>query len=210
MKGTFGVSSTLGLGSTFWLQVPFALSSVVKPPTEASVSDDSSGSANISANGSTNVSSSDRTGRVLSGNIGDVDEGNSQADLPKAGKLTILITDDDRVTVNIMVKQLNRLGHYCDVAYDGSEVIQKIVVEKKRYDVIFMDDNMPNLSGIDTIKNLRANGILIPVIAITGESSDSKHNQLVDAGAMHVLLKPASIVVIDKLLQTIPSTVTKI
>lgn len=200
MKGTFGVTSILGIGSTFWIEVPFEIALERKPVTNLPMP---------KLDGNNTID--DALEATLTTDKQDNDIDNPVTDsylkpieIPESGKLSILVTDDDPITVNIMVKQLNRLGHACDFAYDGTEVIQKIINEKKLYDIIFMDDNMPTLSGIDTIKLLRSNKITIPIIAITGNTQDYKHKLLIEAGATHVLLKPASIFVIDKLLHTIP------
>ncbi|HTB79883.1 MAG TPA: response regulator [Opitutaceae bacterium] len=70
------------------------------------------------------------------------------------GKLRILVAEDNAVNQRVALLQLNRLGHRADVSANGLEVLS--AVEAVRYDVIFMDCQMPELDGYGATRRLRA------------------------------------------------------
>ena len=96
--------------------------------------------------------------------------------VPQAsGPLDILVVDDVVLNRRLLAAVLERFGHRCEMATDGLEALR--AVQQRRFDVVLMDIQMPNLDGIAATRMLR--GLpppagLVPVIAVTaaGESED--------------------------------------
>lgn len=121
--------------------------------------------------------------------------------------MKILIVDDSGTMRHIQRRTLLELG-YADVkeAADGEQALREC--EKERFDLILMDWNMPNLSGIDALRRLKANAATkaIPVMMVTSESEKGHILEAVQAGAANYILKPFSA---DKLKEKIVQLMKK-
>ncbi|MCC7283364.1 MAG: response regulator [Acetobacteraceae bacterium] len=89
--------------------------------------------------------------------------------------LDILVVDDVVLNRRLLAAVLERFGHRCEMATDGLEALR--AVQQRRFDVVLMDIQMPNLDGIAATRMLRAlppPAGLVPVIAVTaaGEAED--------------------------------------
>ncbi len=102
----------------------------------------------------------------------------------------ILITEDNPVNQLIAQKQLERLGFEVDVADNGLEALAAI--DRRRYDLVFMDCQMPMLDGYEATRRIRErlNGQPLPVIALTAHNLDSDRERCLAAGMDDYLAKP--------------------
>jgi len=105
-----------------------------------------------------------------------------------------------------MKKMLSRLGCNASTAGDGQQALDMILgspaesVDERRtggslpsrgaYDVIFLDNQMPVLSGIALTERLRQMGRLDFIVGVTGNAMVSDVEEYKEAGANHVLTKP--------------------
>lgn len=71
----------------------------------------------------------------------------------KIGHLRILIAEDNPVNVMVLQKTLTRWGLVADVAENGQLALDAVLA--KTYDLIFMDINMPVMSGFEASKQIR-------------------------------------------------------
>ena len=81
----------------------------------------------------------------------------------------ILIVDDDRTSARILDHRLRKLGFTnIDLARDGVEALRHVI--SKHYDLVFLDNNMPNMSGLDFLRRCKSVSILdgTSVIMLTG------------------------------------------
>jgi len=83
--------------------------------------------------------------------------------------MKILLADDD---VDLFVKgHLEKRGHTVDLAYDGNNALS--LIEKNDYDVVLLDQNMPEMSGLEIVKKVKQNpGIKARIIILTGYPTD--------------------------------------
>lgn len=107
--------------------------------------------------------------------------------------MKILIVDDSGTMRHIQRRTLMELG-YADVkeASDGDLALKEC--EKEKFDLILMDWNMPNMTGIEALRRLKANSATkaIPVVMVTSESEKGHILEAVQAGAANYILKPFS------------------
>lgn len=107
---------------------------------------------------------------------------------------SILIVDDSKTMRKIITKTLRQTGYEFDSiaeAEDGQQGLDHL--QKEKPDLILCDINMPNMDGIEFLKQLSSDGSLktIPVIMITTEGgSDDVVQQVNDLGAAGTLGKP--------------------
>ncbi|MDQ1257834.1 MAG: two-component system, chemotaxis family, chemotaxis protein CheY [Candidatus Hydrogenedentes bacterium] len=101
-----------------------------------------------------------------------------------------LVVDDSVVIrhtlVGILKQHLDMVR--VDEACDGQEAVDAVCRED--YDIILMDWNMPNLSGIDAVRAIRALGKATPIVMVTTESEKLRILDAIDAGANKYVLKP--------------------
>ncbi len=107
--------------------------------------------------------------------------------------MKILVTDDSRVMRQIVIRTLRQAG-YDDVdvveAADGVECLA--AVDSDAPDLVLCDWNMPNMTGIECLRALRARGSSVPFGFVTSEGSPEMREQAAQAGALFVISKPFS------------------
>ena len=105
--------------------------------------------------------------------------------------MKILIADDSRVMRQIVTRTLRQAGydgHDLVEAADGQEAFDKALSEKP--DLVLSDWNMPQLSGVEVLRQLRANGVQVPFGFITSEGSPEMRKVAEAAGALFLVTKP--------------------
>lgn len=109
-----------------------------------------------------------------------------------APEADVLIVDDDEVNREVFTNMLKRLKVQIDTASNGAECLEKI--KHKRYDIIFLDQMMPGLNGLETLEqakamtdNMSAN---VPIIAFTANAILGVKEKLLAAGFTDYLSKP--------------------
>ena len=86
-------------------------------------------------------------------------------------RLKILIAEDDEFNQEFFREICNILKIKADIVDNGKKVLEKL--NENNYNLIFLDINMPVLNGVETAKRILEMKKDYPLIAITGESSDS-------------------------------------
>ncbi|MBS2004160.1 MAG: protein kinase [Candidatus Obscuribacterales bacterium] len=100
----------------------------------------------------------------------------------------VLLVEDNQDLAGLVRSMLEFEDHTVHVVYTGTEGRDNIL--KHPYDLIILDWDLPGLSGIEILKEFRAQGGTTPVLILTGrQSSDEKETGL-DEGADDYLTKP--------------------
>lgn len=96
-----------------------------------------------------------------------------------------------------MLSYIKKLGHESIVACSGEESLQ--VLESHDVDMIIMDVEMPGLNGYETTHLIREalGSHWIPIIFVSGMSSDTSLAEGIEAGGDDYLIKPVSIVILQ-------------
>jgi two-component system chemotaxis response regulator CheY len=105
----------------------------------------------------------------------------------------VIMSVDDSASIRQMVSfTLSDAGYQVLEAIDGKDALTKLGTAT--VDMLITDLNMPNMDGIELIKNVRAQAKhkFIPNIMLTTESQDSKKQQGKAAGASGWIVKPFS------------------
>jgi len=107
---------------------------------------------------------------------------------------TVMVVDDSRIMRNIVKNTFLALkisAHFLE-AEDGNMAMQ--VLLNNKVDLILLDWNMPNLSGIDFLRQVRSMEKYrsIPIIMVTSESSKLNVVEAVKAGVTAYITKPFS------------------
>jgi signal transduction histidine kinase/CheY-like chemotaxis protein len=103
----------------------------------------------------------------------------------------VLLVEDNKTNQLMMKIILEEMGLNIEIANDGIEAIE--AYKKGDYDIIFMDENMPNMNGIEATKAILKlqNGTNdIPVIALTADAINNARDRYLSAGMKDYLSKP--------------------
>lgn len=108
-------------------------------------------------------------------------------------KYTILVVDDLAQNRRILVNIARQAGYSVDECTNGIEAIQ--YVYNKKPHLILMDYKMPDISGPDTIKQIRKiNGFeKVKVLMITARNDSSSVQKAINAGIDGYIIKPVNI-----------------
>ncbi len=128
------------------------------------------------------------------GNIEDREEEEHEASAHEsfhAPDATILVTDDVEMNLIVITSLLKRIEINIDTASSGKEAIS--AAESKKYDIIFLDSMMPEMSGEETMREIRANAAVnadTPIIVLTANAVKGAKEEYLRAGYDDYLSKP--------------------
>ena len=108
-------------------------------------------------------------------------------------KKKILIVEDNDLNLKLFKDLLDAHKYETVETSDGNEA--QPMAEKEKPDLIIMDIQLPNISGIDIIRNLKADKKLkaIPIVAVTAFAMQEDDERILEAGCEAYLAKPISI-----------------
>lgn len=119
-------------------------------------------------------------------------------------KTKFLVVDDFSTMRRIVRNLLKELGYTnVDEAEDGALALAKLRGEK--YDFVVSDWNMPNMDGLEMLKNIRADAALskLPVLMVTAEAKKENIIAAAQAGASGYVVKPFTAATLDEKLSKI-------
>ena len=102
--------------------------------------------------------------------------------------MKVLVVDDDAAVRDSLARTLKFEGHEVATAADGQEALD--TVHKDVPDAMILDVSMPGLDGLETCRQLRAEGVVLPVLMLTARDSVGDRVAGLDAGADDYLVKP--------------------
>ncbi|MCA9084117.1 MAG: response regulator [Planctomycetaceae bacterium] len=105
--------------------------------------------------------------------------------------MKVLIVDDSKAMRMIVKRTLGQTDvGKCTVveAENGADGLAKVASEKP--DLVLCDWNMPEMSGIDFLRSLRAGGSRVTFGFITSESGQDTRNLALETGAQFIITKP--------------------
>lgn len=108
----------------------------------------------------------------------------------KNSSYDVLVVDDSPSMCAMISHTIQQAGYSCDQAEHGGIALEK--ADKKKYDLVIMDINMPVMNGIEAITELRKREDYksAPIIVVSTESRDEIKQQGKKAGATGWIVKP--------------------
>jgi len=100
--------------------------------------------------------------------------------------ISILIAEDDEFGYHIIERFLE--GYTISRAKDGKDALEKI--EKKSYDLILMDIQMPKMDGLEATRKIREKDSNLPIIALTAKAMKVDEEKCLEAGCNDYISKP--------------------
>ncbi len=103
-------------------------------------------------------------------------------------KIKILWTDDEIEVLKPHIFFLNEKGYDVDTCSNGNDTID--LVKQNTYDLIFLDENMPGLSGIETFRMIKQIRTDIPIVMITKSEEEDLMEAAIGSEMADYLIKP--------------------
>ncbi|MFT6518835.1 MAG: PAS domain S-box-containing protein [Candidatus Azotimanducaceae bacterium] len=122
----------------------------------------------------------------------------------------VLVADDNVVNQRVAVAMLRKLGFRADTAGNGVEALQAL--GQNAYDLLLIDCQMPEMDGYEATRAIRAGeaeGVHLPVVAMTAHTMQEDLDACLTAGMDDYLLKPISLSSLsEKLTHWLPALVS--
>ncbi len=134
---------------------------------------------------------------------------NKKIDLNQINTLkgsNILLTEDNKINQEIILGLLENSGINIDIANNGVEAIELMKLNQDKYELIFMDLQMPIMGGIEATKIIRELNQNIPIIALSANVMKEDIDKTKEAGMNEHLTKPIEI---EKLYKTLLKYISK-
>lgn len=122
-------------------------------------------------------------------------------------KLRLFIVEDDDDVAFLMRKSLERAGHEATVCHQGADAL--IVLGHSDFDLVLLDQQLPDILGIDLLHRLSQEGINIPVLMITGVGTEDLAAQVLRAGVLDYIVKDRPLTFLADLPKRVQESVTR-
>ncbi len=115
----------------------------------------------------------------------------------------ILVVDDNRVNIKVMSKTLEKYGLNVDTAESGFKALD--MCKSTEYDIIFMDHMMPDMDGVESMKEIRKLSDYYEktskIVVLTANAIDGVKNELMGEGFDDYLSKPLNYMLFEKVMR---------
>jgi len=105
-------------------------------------------------------------------------------------KIRILWTDDEIDLLQPHIIFLKEKGYEIDTATNGDDAVEMIL--NNQFDLVFLDENMPGISGIETLNRIRLMNTTIPVVMITKSEEEHIMETAIGSKIADYLIKPVN------------------
>jgi two-component system response regulator MprA len=102
--------------------------------------------------------------------------------------MRILVVEDEEKLADLIRRGLERSAFRAEVVHTGEEALERL--SRESFDGVVLDLMLPGISGLDVVRNLRSQGIEIPVIALTARGDLEDRVLGLEAGCDDYLPKP--------------------
>jgi CheY-like chemotaxis protein len=123
--------------------------------------------------------------------VADHTEKPSIAQKEKGKSVKILIAEDNPVNQKLIKMILSKAGYQVEIANNGKEAVEKVSASPEKYNLVFMDVQMPELDGLKATEMIRKKGFdTIPIVAMTAHAMTGDREKCLNAGMDDYMTKP--------------------
>jgi CheY-like chemotaxis protein len=107
-------------------------------------------------------------------------------------KITILWADDEISSLNSQILFLESKGYQVVTVSNGHDAIDEIESNPTIFDVVFLDESMPGITGLDTLDKIKQIAPQLPVVMITKNEEEGVMEQAIGSKISDYLIKPVN------------------
>ena len=104
--------------------------------------------------------------------------------------MRLIVVEDEQKLARALQRGLEREGYAVDVIADGAQALARLRVNHDDYDLAMLDVMLPGVDGLSVCRQLRADGIALPILMLTARDSTADKVAGLDSGADDYLVKP--------------------
>jgi osomolarity two-component system sensor histidine kinase TcsA len=105
----------------------------------------------------------------------------------------LLVVEDNLINQKVMLGMLRTIGFKnIGLASNGMEAVRMVRGKPAAYDIVLMDVNMPIMDGHQATKEIRASGILVPIVAMTAYALKGDRELCIEHGMNDYIAKPVN------------------
>lgn len=97
--------------------------------------------------------------------------------------------DELSIRRNIKRKIEGKLGHNVTSVSDGKQAVKILVDDNEKFDLIILDNRMPELTGLEVIRILRDAGVETPAILFSGDVNSHDMESYIESGFQYAVKK---------------------
>lgn len=112
---------------------------------------------------------------------------------------SILITDDDHSFRETLRGALEPRGYDTIIAGDGAEALQ--IVRRRPVHLLLLDMHMPRVSGLETVRLLRAGASTLPCILMSARLDEDIRREALSANIFSIMAKPVGLLDLNRTIQ---------
>jgi excisionase family DNA binding protein len=105
-----------------------------------------------------------------------------------AARAAVLVVDDEPAVRHVFKVWLENAGYKVDEAADGQQALGRL--DAAAYGLVFLDLQMPNMDGVETLRHIRNRAEHPDVIIVTAHYNGALMEEILKLGPVHVLKKP--------------------
>ena len=121
--------------------------------------------------------------------------------------LRLFLVEDEDDFAYLMRKSLERAGHQVTVCRTGADAL--IVLSQGQYNLVVLDQKLPDMAGLDLLRTLNREGITTPVLMVTGFGDEHLATQVLQAGALDYVVKDHALTFLTDLPKRVQESVTR-
>lgn len=103
----------------------------------------------------------------------------------------ILVVDDEETVRTVLQVELEQSGYVVTTGADGLEAMEHL--RQQRFDLVILDIRMPNMDGIEVLRNIRTENLADIVVMLTGVGERKFLDESLKLGANDFLTKPVDL-----------------
>ncbi len=107
-------------------------------------------------------------------------------------KIRILWADDEMELLKPQLFFLEKKGYQVETATNGHDVLNQLANNPNAYDLIFLDESMPGITGLETLAKLREAGYAQPVVMVTKNEAENIMDEAIGSEIADYLIKPVN------------------
>jgi PAS domain S-box-containing protein len=121
--------------------------------------------------------------------------------------LRLFIVEDDDDVALLIRKALERAGHQVATCRTAADAL--IVLSQGNYDLVLLDQRLPDMAGLDLLRVLGREGITVPVLMVTAYGDEQLATQVLRAGALDYVVKDTALTFLSDLPKRVSESVTR-